>query len=162
MAISTFCVSGKNPHSSRDPASPRSRGPRLPPPPQAEAGKAGRTTPPSPHAGSPHAVHPDGKALGLDKHSTESTAGSVHPTPTPAPPGGPPPELRVLWALEMFILHLPVCRAITGNRIHSPGNLTSSGHRRETLLGPGLTAGTTEGRSTQRHRVTSPWLASET
>lgn len=155
MAISTFCVSGKNPHSPRDPASPRHAGLVFPLPHKPRQVKRG----------TPRHLRPTPALLTLciltaKRSASESTAGSV--PPAPAPPGGPPPELRVLWALEMFILHLPVCRAITGNRIHSPGNLTSSGHRRETLLGPGLTAGTTEGRSTQRHRVTSPWLASET
>ena len=83
----------------------------------------------------------------------------------PPPRGGPPPGLRVRRAPEMFILHLPVREAIIGNRIHSPGNVTSSGHRspgRGTLLSPGLTTDTTEGGSAPWPRVTSPWLVSET
>lgn len=42
--------------------------------------------------------------------------------------GGLPPELCAPQAPEMFILHLPVRKAIIGNQIHSPGNVTSSGH----------------------------------
>lgn len=90
---------------------------------------------------------------------------SKGPGRPPSHHGGPLPDLRVFQAPEMFVLHLPVHKAIIGNRIHSPGTVTSSGHRSpgsETLLGPGLTTDTTEGRSAPWHRVTSPRLVSET
>lgn len=61
--------------------------------------------------------------------------------PTPRAP-------RPSGSRKCLFLHLPVRKAIIGNRIHSPGNLTSSGHRisgRATLLGPGLTTDTARG-----------------
>lgn len=61
MTISTFCVSGENPHSSRDLACPTSHRPSLSPLPRAEAGKAGHTMPPSPRASFPHTVYSNGK-----------------------------------------------------------------------------------------------------
>ena len=59
------------------------------------------------------------------------------------------PQSSVSFRLrKCLFLHLPVRKAIIGNRIHSPGTLTSSGHwilGRATLLGPGLTTDTTRG-----------------
>ena len=59
------------------------------------------------------------------------------------------PQSSVSFRLrKCLFLHLPVHKAIIGNRIQSPGTLTSSGHRilgRVTLLGPGLTTDTTRG-----------------
>lgn len=82
----------------------------------------------------------------------------------PLPPAGPP-EPRVPQPPETSLLQLPVGKAVVGNRIPSPGNVTSPGHRspgRETLLGPGLTTDTAEGSSAPWHRVTSLRLVSET
>lgn len=158
IAISAFCVSVENPHSTRAPQPGPGHTRSSLPSPQAE----GQVPPPC--GGSSRCACPTGRAPGLASTHLKRLAG----LPTGLPPGrrgGPPPELPVLQAPEMLILHLPVRKAIIGNRIHSPGNVTSSGHRspgRETLLGPGPTTDTTDGSSALWLRVTSLRLGSET
>lgn len=71
---------------------------------------------------------------------------------------------RWLQAPEMFTLHLPVRRAITGNRIHRPGRLTSSDAAAQEG-GPCWARADhrpREGSSARRHRVTSLRLVSQT
>lgn len=72
---------------------------------------------------------------------------------------------RWLQAPEMFTLHLPVRKAITGNRIHRPGRLTSSAAEAQEG-GPCWARADhrhREGSSARRrHRVTSLRLVSQT
>lgn len=117
------------------------------------------------HSRGPHSMRVPRAEHGTLPARTLRGPGGLLAGPPPSHRGGPLPDLRVFRAPEMFVLHLPVHKAIIGNRIHSPGTVTSSGHRSpgsETLLGPGLTTDTTEGRSAPWHRVTSPRLVSDT
>ena len=117
-----------------------------------------------PHTGLPRGVSPNSKAPGLHKYSLHRPDCFQQASPHP-PWWATTAALRWLQAPEMFMLPLPVHWAMIGNRAHSPGSLTSSGHRspgRETLLGPWLTTHTMEGSSTRWHWVTSLQLAFQT
>lgn len=79
MAISTFRVSGKNPHSPRDPASPRHAGLVFPLPHKPRQVKRG----------TPRHLRPTPALLTLciltaKRSASESTAGSVPPRPRPS------------------------------------------------------------------------------
>lgn len=151
-AVSAFCGSGEKPRSTRAPGPLRVAHAHLPLPGELQV-RSGSSAPPG--LLTPRCV-PAAEPWALGAH----TCGAQDPLP----PAGPP-EPHVPQAPETFLLQLPAGKAVVGNRIPSPGNVTSPGHRspgRETLLGPGLTTDTAEGSSAPWHRVTSLRLVSET